>query len=409
MNQLEYILSGTAYTRIHSMAADPGHTAFATQAFRCIKEQTNHKFGLLYNAFTEKNFAKSMKMFGVDSVHADSGGLQIVTQGLTATPETKDSVYENQAAYADLGMCFDEIPVKTAGAVSARNDVLARFFDMDGLEQAARQTGRNLVRQIEVYQNAKSTCKPILIAQGNCYDTYMRWTDWLLEEIPDDMKPSIGGVAMGAAALGTGPLEDVERAFIYSKLNIEKTHLHVLGVGAIRRILPYLIFIKTGLYENATVSYDSTSHSSGIELGSYYSNIGLKKFTRSYSYVHDLIYADALPIAGVDLSEKEFLRILNTGRKKYSEIGGDETTFFKVRLSAIVAGVINFCKDVDKLLESKKALQGYLAGNTTLTPLNSLFDVETIDQYNKWKASAGRYLKTSRIRSAAPGSLEDFF
>lgn len=410
MKKLEYILSGTSYTRVHAAMDDKDMVDLFNRIFSVVGERTNHKFGLLYNAFTEPGFGKNLKQFtSLDSIHADSGGLQIITQGLTATPEIKDKIYKNQATYADLGMCFDEIPIKTSGETSGRNDTTNRFFDMDNLEQAARLTGRNIARQIEIFATEQSTCKPILIAQGNCYETYMQWVDYILQEIPKDMHQYIGGIAMGGAALGTGSLEDIERAFIFTQLPLEKKHLHVLGVGSVKRMLPYIVFIKNGMYDGVSVSYDSTTHSSGVELGNYFANDTMNSFTRTYSRVYETMFNDTRTIVDTGADLNEFMRCLNTGKTKWVDNGGDVKTFYSIRLSTIVSSVTNFCKTIDTILETDKGFNAAVSKDKALAPLNSLFDVKDINGYNKWKATVGRYVKSNRISASQPTSLEDFF
>ena len=60
---------------------------------------------------------------------------------------------------------------------------------------------------------------------------------------------------MGSAALGMGQLEDVKRAFYVTQMPYTRPfHLHVLGVGALRRILPYICFSQSGLYEGIDIS-----------------------------------------------------------------------------------------------------------------------------------------------------------
>ena len=42
-----------------------------------------------------------------------------------------------------------------------------------------------------------------------------KWFECLLEEIPTEWHDRLGGIAVGAAGLGTGPLEDVKRALAF--------------------------------------------------------------------------------------------------------------------------------------------------------------------------------------------------
>ena len=407
--RLEYILSGTSYTRIHSVIDDPVVKPIIDKLMSLPGKMTNHKFGLLYNAFTEAGFGPNLnKIPNLDSIHADSGGLQIITQGLTVTDEIKKKIFKNQATYADLGMCFDEIPVTTVGATSGRNDTSNRFFDKENLKALATQTGKNIERQIDVFLEEKSKCKPILIAQGNCYDTYMEWVDTILAAIPQEKHKYIGGVAMGGAALGTGSLEDIERAFIYSQLQIEKTHLHVLGVGSIKRMLPYVTFMKNGLYEDASVSYDSTTHSSGIELGSYFHE-SMISFSRNFSKAYHVMYTDTMALHDANISVEKFFKLLNSSKTKWVEAGEDLPTFYMVRLSCIISSVINFCKHLDNIVANEQAFLEFVGTDKSLAPFLSLVDVKSLSDYNRWKASVGRYVKTNRIASQQPASLEEFF
>ena len=52
------------------------------------------------------------------------------------------------------------------------------------LEHYSRETGKNIKRQIEIFLEEKSSSKPMIIAQGNCYETYMYWVEYVLKEIP---------------------------------------------------------------------------------------------------------------------------------------------------------------------------------------------------------------------------------
>ena len=117
---LDYVVSGTSYMRLSNpnIAFDDTNTGIVSMLIKkLVQDQFSHKFSLLYNAHTEHSFGERFKPYhdAAHSVHADSGGLQIVTQGMTITDELKEKVYRNQANGADVGMCFDEIPVILTG------------------------------------------------------------------------------------------------------------------------------------------------------------------------------------------------------------------------------------------------------------------------------------------------------
>ena len=96
------------------------------------------------------------------------GGLQIITRGLQNTPEVRDKVYTNQGTYADIGMAFDEIPVKaTQDGKSSKIDTKRRFFDRENFDTYATQTGKNVRAQIEKFIELKSNCRPLLLCMGH--------------------------------------------------------------------------------------------------------------------------------------------------------------------------------------------------------------------------------------------------
>src|SRR5574343_1651308 len=103
--KLEYVASGCNYTRLPNPGAYelPDNLRFIEAVFRGLQSidgKDNHKFSLLYNAYTEKHFGVAFKKFyreWLHTIHADSGGLQMVTRGLTPTAQLKSEVYELQA------------------------------------------------------------------------------------------------------------------------------------------------------------------------------------------------------------------------------------------------------------------------------------------------------------------------
>ena len=283
MRTYEYVISGPAYLRLGAeQCNDPDVLEMMLDMIaKVCHKQNNHTFSLLYNGFTEKNFGPKLQKFraSINNIHADSGGLQIITRGLKNTSEVREKVYLNQGAYADIGMSFDEIPVKTTSTsgVSSKIDTKRRYADMDNFDDYARQTGKNVKAQIETFDKMGSKCRPFVIMQGSSQESYSRWAKLALEEITPALHHRIGGLAMGSAALGMGQLEDVKRAFYVTQMPYTRPfHLHVLGVGALRRILPYICFSQSGLYEGIDISYDSTTHSMSLDNGLFYFSFAKK-------------------------------------------------------------------------------------------------------------------------------------
>lgn len=406
--RIEYIASGCNFMQLAGdKCQQPKHLEYIRGCFQYIQDNTQHRFGLLFNGLVEASFGGALINYkpAVHSIHVDSGGLQVVTLGKQVTPELKDGVYRIQAKYGDLGMSFDEIPVQIIGKKSSRLDTSNRIFRRDKLEDFARLSGKNIARQIEVFLEEKSLCRPILIAQGNCYDTYMLWVDYMLQEVPKDHHQYIGGVAMGAAALGTGFIEDVQRAFIFTQLPIKTTHLHILGVGAVRRLLPYLVFMTNGAYDGVTVSYDSTTHTSGIEQGRFYTaewksadvcrpkkidptslfSESTKSEFGTIPKIYGECWAEMQEVADLSsVTERDFMLAMNHGLTKYLSIGGTAWDFDRMRIAFVSRSIKNFCAHVDNLLSSEEELLKYADKGDVLGYIKYLMTVRTKRDFDCW-------------------------
>lgn len=425
--QLEYVISGPAYLRLGAEQCNDPETLdmINNMILNTVHNKNNHQFSLLYNGFTEKNFGNKLQKYrpAIKNIHADSGGLQIITRGLQNTPETRNKVYENQGTYADIGMAFDEIPVKatTSSGTSSKIDTKRRYVDMENFEAYARQTGKNVKDQIEKFDLMNSKCRPFVIVQGSGHDTYARWSEILLEEIPQTLHDRIGGVAMGSAALGMGPLEDVKRAFYATTVPFKKPfHLHVLGVGALKRILPYLLFSQTGLYEGIDISYDSTTHSMSLDNGLFYFSFSKKnsvsdyggssvKMGRPYSNIYRTVSEEINSVCGTSYEPEEFHKLMNIAVGQYLEEGGKFIDIMRARLSFILTNVHNFTYDVSNLMNSKEAFLKFCREKNCENEYATLFDVKNIDDFNHWEAHVGKFMDSEPVNIVVPSSLEDLF
>jgi hypothetical protein len=392
---------------------------------KTVHNKNNHQFSLLYNGFTERNFGKKLQKFRpvIKNIHADSGGLQIVTRGLSNTPETRNKVYENQGAWADIGMAFDEIPIKSTNAsgVSSKIDTKRRYVDMDNFETYARQTGKNVKDQIMKFDSLGSNCRPFIILQGSGADTYKRWGEYLLDEVPAELHHRIGGVAMGSAALGMGPLEDVKRAFYVNSVPLARPfHLHVLGVGALKRILPYLLFSQTGLYDGIDISYDSTTHSMSLDNGLFYFSHAKKKnpgdyggssvkMGREYSNIYRTVVNEINAVCGTEYTPEEYHKLMNISVGAYLENGGKFIDVMRARLAFILTNVHNFTYDVSTLMNDKDKFLGFCRDKGVENEYATLFEVKNNDDFIHWEKNVGRFMDSEPVNAVAPSSLEDLF
>lgn len=414
---LEYVASGCSFVRVTYPEAysDPVLLQTIRDTWSSLQDQYGHKVSFLYNAHIEKQFGsifkEHFKTSAVHDIYADSGGLQMVTQGLSITPDLKSKIYKNQSDYSDCAMSFDEIPVAFSGAKSSRLDLSNRWFDRDRFEWCARETGRNVYEQIKEFDRNNSTARPIFIVQGNCYDTYMKWTEFALSEIPSELHSRIGGIAMGAAAMGHGTLEDIKRAFYYTQLpiEVERKHMHLLAVGSIRRLIPNLIFIQNGLYDGVHLSYDSTTHTSGAHMGRYFMNGNNYEFNRVKNLAYHEMLADIKRnFPAYNKNVDEFHTCMNTSAGNYEKKFGSKAPVIETFSYFIASSVLNFISEVDSIIKNPKKIIG-LTDKVEQAAFHALANVKTLDDFNHWERNAGKYVSSNPVPKNKASSLMSLF
>ena len=402
---LEYVASGSSYFKLmYAESLEPQNLDFFARTFGSLNNTHNHKISLLYNAYTEKRPGEWMGEHYrplVHSIHADSGGLQMITLGRTITNELKEEVYDSQARNSDIAMCFDVIPVRTLDAGrSDRLDLNNRRFDRTDLERCARETRRNLRRQIDFFDEKGSKSRPMLITQGNDYDSYMKWTEYVVAELDEYHVSRIGGIAMGAAALGKGSLEDFKRAFYFTELpiNLQSKHLHLLGVGSVYRMIPQFIFMQNGLYQNVEMSYDSTTHTSGVTQGRYYKDDLALNFTRAFDDKYRIVWEDIkrnFPF--YDYSLETFYEALNISSRTYQEKHGNIDPSLQTYGVFVSSAIKNFLAHVEKLQNSRDEIMNMSRG-IDATAFNALYSVHNKQDFDHWLRNVGPYVASEPVQ-----------
>ena len=402
---LEYVASGSSYFKLmYAESLEPQNLDFFARTFGSLNNTHNHKISLLYNAYTETRPGEWMGEHYrplVHSIHADSGGLQMITLGRTITNELKEEVYDSQARNSDIAMCFDVIPVRTLDAGrSDRLDLNNRRFDRTDLERCARETGRNLRRQIDFFDEKGSKSRPMLITQGNDYDSYMKWTEYVVAELDEYHVSRIGGIAMGAAALGKGSLEDFKRAFYFTELpiNLQSKHLHLLGVGSVYRMIPQFIFMQNGLYQNVEMSYDSTTHTSGVTQGRYYKDDLALNFTRAFDDKYRIVWEDIkrnFPF--YDYSLETFYEALNISSRTYQEKHGNIDPSLQTYGVFVSSAIKNFLAHVEKLQNSRDEIMNMSRG-IDATAFNALYSVHNKQDFDHWLRNVGPYVASEPVQ-----------
>lgn len=420
--KLEYVASGLAHTRINRSAelvdrllVDPTDNSIPelNRLLKSINGRNGHSMSLLFNAYKEiglgKTFKKVIYPGTIAEVHSDSGGLQMITLGKVPTPKLRADVYARQAELSSIAMSFDEIPVYVDGERSTRLDTSNRYFDPSVFEAKARLTGENLKDQIDHFIACKTTCKPLMIIQGNCFNTYQQWTNIILDVIGKDRIKYLGGIASGTASLGQGPLEDFKRTFYMFMIDIPEElktkHFHLLGVGSLVRLIPLIAMARAGLvYENCTVSYDSTSHTSGLSMGNYYMNYRLDNIPKyqnaQFFKVLENINA-SLDRRGQGLVEADWLHRRISQPKLWSEKFDDTNGFEEYRtiFGFLTSSIDNFTSEVYNLLHDGDELDRYCASRNILKQVRSFVKCQNQADFEKWCDQLGHTLKSKAVIS----------
>jgi hypothetical protein len=436
-NELCYVASGLQFAKFlyKEQMEDKELVALTGEWLKRINGANHHKFSILFNAFTEKKMGPqieaTMKPFVYD-VHSDSGGLQMISRGLKMTPEIKKQIFETQGRYSDVAMSFDEIPVYTLVQKSKLKDAGNKVFDRSKLESCAKATAANITEQIQCFLDSKTGTRPLAIVQGNCLETATIWSDILFKEIPKSMHECIGGIAIGSPALGVGELEEVKKAFWFTQIpfDIKEKHLHMLGVGAMKRFVPTLVFIKSGLFKDTFVSYDSTTHTSMNSFGRYYygkrpDRLYQIVYNRQYTPEYDEVLQDIL-ILLPELSRwcttgKEFHRLMNASPLEFYEKTGSRVPLIMPTIAHAISCIFNFTRHVEAALldddvlyemvdeqstEQKSGIK-YL-DQTKRSVYNELGNVKTLADYKYWEDHLGRFLDSKPSRNGHT-TLDEFF
>lgn len=412
----DYVASGLSFTRI--IKGDLAEKPEIRYLIRNILSETvnaldanEHTLSFLFNAHTETRFGEIIKDNYSDLIkrtYTDSGGLQVITQGLEITEEFKDKVYKTQGKWSDLGMSFDEIPVGiVSGGRSSRLDTSNRYFDSKNFKEKALESAKNLKRHIEVFDEMKTSTKPLLIAQGNNLATYVEWVDIIMNYLPTDYHDMIGGMAIGSAALGTSEMEDAKKTFFAVEIlkNYAFKHIHYLGVGSVNRMLPPIIMNSTGLLpSDVVISYDSTTHTMGPHFGNYnahFDNIGVQGKPIEH-HVYHRIYDDILTNLpnSFKLDRQDFI---NTTRKNTSTVAEIEHLYL-YHLGWILSSIINMSKEVNDI-KNDKSLIRKVTNKKTEAAYHTLYSIRDAQDFNGWARANSTTLRTNPVKANKLNSL----
>ena len=420
----EYIASGLSFIWSNKFTRETQpELCDAVRDFtdKVVAAHDNHTYGVLFNAYTEKGTVKEVNdIFKGYTIQADSGGLQMMTLGHgDISEEDKQKVYEIQSKWSTIAMSFDQIPVTTVGEKQGFLEEGQRYFNSDIFEECAKESGKNLARQIQYFIDHDSAAKPLLIVQGNGMEWYQKWAKIALKQVPKEHWEHIGGVSSSSFALGNGLREDVERVFAFSQLDVPdhmKKHCHLLGFGSMHRLIPAIQFKRSGLYgDDILFSYDSTKHTGGIARGQYQNGSSIGQLRR----VKDKMYYDTVAkmsaffkdILKYEFNEEHFYDTIIQPASHWTEKYGQKGLIFERNLFryGFMLYSVHVVMDTVKKMENDERWIAKVRSQDAevFIPLSK---VKTLSDYNHWKNHAARHLTSKKVQVMSDrSSLDSFF
>lgn len=404
----------------------------AESVHKVDEKYKDYNLTLLYNAYTEKDNTpvfKKLLEHGLNvPIYTDSGGLQINLTKTTASTNIEQSkldVYKEQSILSDYGMCFDEMPVhindrERPKDAHSRMDASGRYYVLDLVYSKGVQTGKNIKQQIETFKELKSKTKIFLILQGYTLDDYNLYADGVYSQLTEDDYDYIEGVAIANTL--TSDYFSAFDTFIRHQhhLNVpeqHKKHIHLLGVGGLNRIFPFLVLKNKETFweKDFIVNFDSTSATSSFIFGrsSLLKNkrlstlkLGYQRTNETdfhcqnvYNYSKALIN-EILPVKcnSVDEFIENYSIFNSQNKRKISDFNEDEKTELCSNLSHNFNSCMNELSvyfDCMHLIETEQAYH-LLTNSAYIQCAKLLSKINTIDEYMAVRDDFRKILQSAR-------------
>ncbi len=428
--KIEYVISGLSFFKLgmKEINEDEFLRSDIIEILKKFNEYySNNQISLLFNAFSEKDFAEWVPSLETDT-YVDSGGLQMITlKNVELNDKTRQDIYETQAK-GTFAMCFDEIPLyidENKKGNSARTDMSGKYVVGEEIYEKGVATGNNIKKQIQYFEECGTDTKVFVILQGNSPQDWINFCDGVFSIVTEEFYPYIEGLSIADTCIGNGILEAADMISIIPKLNCPekfKKRLHLLGVGSINRLIPILTMVNSGyLPEDTHISYDSTSISASHAFGRYLTEDRTIKFDRVQldqndvnidSVIHDILnnikdlnWDENVSVSWTEENLKK--RIRESTTNTFGKIHEDEdkekqksNLHYGVLFHLIftLSQIVNFMKRLNKIIETPESLQKHILQTSKLKPLVTLINVTTYDEYVEWRKGAiGQRLPSNRI------------
>jgi hypothetical protein len=429
----EYVFSGTNMMNLLPFKKKDNHTQeyndlkmkVITDGVLMIKKECaemfnefNVKTSILYNAYVEPKKGDGYNNYnnvGFDDLYADSGGLQVVTQGSELTEELKLKIYEQQKN-AKYAFCFDEIPVENKSGVTAlagggRANVSMKQFDYSRFKECAERTGVNINNQLNAFEGTNT--QGFYIVQGNTYQDMVDWVRWGGKKIHN--LDYLAGIAPADTCMGNGELESCDMIMasriIYDEFENINKRMHLLGIGAPTRMLPVIQLMKSGFLENVNISFDSSSNAMAMMNGNF-KNDGIsaknpkdiEKSIESFIVFFKPMFKeyigefDNIELRDYIVSKLRFFTKIEddafSEKPHFVPITGSIVPLYCAWLN------IGFFKQCKNMISDQKLSQ---------TAIGLLSEVRSPEDYIHWRTQFKNHIKSARMYRKRDVDLSDFF
>jgi len=441
MIKFEYVLSAPAYIGSFDKGtlANPNFVTALHGYNQYAKQQRpeDTDYSILFNAFTEETFndhlIKYNKYGAQDKLYVDSGGLQIITMGAKIDDEMKKKIWTRQAKSQGYCMCFDEMPLHIDGDSSKRGNTNCRILIDDKIEDAGKITGAGINEQIEVFKSLGSEAKVMAIGQGQDLETYQRYLNGVVDNIDPKNFDTIQGVSLSLACCGTKPFNSIDIFNTIKHLDIPdefKKHVHLLGAGSIRKILPAVLLYRSGFLDKFTLSFDSSTHSSSFDNGQFFYYDGNSCTTLGTGKVRndtiDKVYYTKIyepnkvlfDCMGLDTYEKFMQCTIYTEDPK---LKGGKPGDFKAydKLNSVMFPLVKFMYIHAQIMDFNKLIRDVVANKISIDKLSTSDDmlkvwhmlehVKDDATYKEFAKKTKRYFMSTQPNIKKYSSYDEFY
>jgi hypothetical protein len=146
------------------------------------------------------------------------------------------------------------------------------------------------------------------------------------------------------------------------------------------------------------MSYDSTTHTSGVTQGRYYKDDLALNFTRAFDDNYRIVWEDIkrnFPFYEYDLNT--FYEALNISSRTYQEKHGNIDPSLQTYGVFVSSAIKNFLAHVEKLQSSRDEIMKMSRG-IDATAFNALYSVRTKQDFDHWLQNVGPYVASEPVQ-----------